>query len=117
MDPSFQEVPTVGVGGKHRKMGLGAYSGGGCCPCTHQSADRRGSVQQGVDPIDAQISEERCLTASRAKDVTLRTSADLHIAARKSSWKNEKYKRQWERTLETCAYPLIGDMTVRDVTP
>ncbi|AOF87288.1 phage integrase [Hydrogenophaga sp. RAC07] len=106
----------VVVGGKRRKMGLGAYPGVGIAHARRKAQIARDSVQQGIDPIDAQISENRSLTASRAKDVTFRTCAELHIAAHKSSWKNEKHESQWERTLETYAYPLIGDMMVRDVT-
>ena len=108
-------VLRVMVGAKRRKMGLGGFPDVTLARARELAREAREKVSSGVDPIDEKKTARRSLAASRAKDVTFRTCAEKHIAAHKSSWKNEKHEGQWERTLETYAYPLIGDMWVRDV--
>lgn len=108
-------VLRVMVGAKRRKMGLGGFPDVTLARARELAREAREKVSTGVDPIDEKKTARRTLAASRAKDVTFRTCAEKHIAAHKSSWKNEKHEGQWERTLETYAYPLIGDMWVRDV--
>lgn len=108
-------VLRVMVGGKRRKMGLGGFPSVTLAEAREGARKAKGKISDGIDPIDEKRAVDRALLASRAKDVTFRTCAEKHIAAHKSSWKNEKHEGQWERTLETYAYPLIGDMWVRDV--
>jgi integrase len=39
----------------------------------------------------------------------------FHIATNRAGWKNIKHAAQWEATLETYAYPLIGALPVQKV--
>jgi len=108
-------VLRVMVGAKRRKMGLGGFPDVTLARARELAREAREKVSTGVDPIDEKKTARRSLAASRAKDVTFRTCAELHIAAHRASWKNEKHEGQWTNTLETYAYPVIGDMWVRDV--
>lgn len=47
--------------------------------------------------------------------MTFKATAATHIAANKESWRNAKHKQQWENTLKTYAYPVIGDLPVAEV--
>lgn len=109
-------VLRVMVGAKRRKMGLGGFPDVPLARARELARDARERVSNGIDPIDEKKTARRNLAASRAKDVTFKACAEQHIAAHKASWKNEKHEGQWERTLETYAYPVIGEMFVRDVT-
>jgi len=42
--------------------------------------------------------------------------AALYIDGREGGWKNEKHRQQWRSTLETHAYPAIGDKPVDRIT-
>lgn len=108
-------VLRVMVGGKRRKMGLGGFPEVSLAKAREDARAARSKIAQGVDPIDERRAEDRALLASRAKDVTFRAWAQTHITQKKREWKNDKHQGQWERTLETYAYPVIGDMWVRDV--
>ena len=108
-------VLRVMVGAKRRKMGLGGFPDVTLARARDLARLAREKIGGGVDPIDEKKAARRDLAASRAKDVTFRACAQQHIAAHRKSWKNEKHEGQWERTLEMYAYPVIGDMWVRDV--
>ena len=41
-------------------------------------------------------------------------SSNLTASAR-AGWRNAKHAQQWRNTLDTYAYPLIGDLLVRDI--
>ena len=47
--------------------------------------------------------------------MTFRAAAEAYIKANSESWRNAKHKQQWENTLATYAYPVIGDMPVAEV--
>jgi integrase len=48
--------------------------------------------------------------------MTFKQAATAYIAANKDGWKNPKHRQQWTNTLETYAYPVIGDLDVAAVT-
>ncbi|AOJ47763.1 phage integrase central domain-containing protein [Burkholderia thailandensis] len=47
--------------------------------------------------------------------MTFKQAAEACIADRTSTWRNTKRATQWTTRLETYAYPVIGDVDVRDV--
>lgn len=103
------------VGGKRRKMGLGGFPDVSLADARNAARAAKEKIRNGVDPIDEAKRNRQALAASRAKDVTFKKCAEQYIAAHKASWKNPKHQAQWESTLLTYAYPIIGDMWVRDV--
>lgn len=103
------------VGGKRRKMGLGGFPDVTLADARNAARVAKEKIRNGVDPIDEAKQNRRTLAASRAKDVTFRKCAEQYISAHKASWKNSKHQAQWENSLETYAYPVIGDLWVRDV--
>lgn len=104
------------IGDKRRKMGLGGFPDVPLARARLLAIEARDQIRNGVDPIDEKKARRRDLAASRAMDVTFRRCAEEYIAAHQGSWKNEKHEAQWRSTLETYAYPEIGDLWVREVT-
>jgi len=47
--------------------------------------------------------------------VTFKSVAASYIDAHKSAWRNAKHRAQWTSTLETYAYPVIGELPVSAV--
>lgn len=103
------------VGGKRRKMGLGGYPDVSLADARNAARLAREKVRSGIDPIDESKAAKSALAASRAKDVTFKACAESYIESHGSSWKNAKHEAQWQSTLATYAYPVIGDMWVRDI--
>ena len=44
--------------------------------------------------------------------LTFQKAASQYIAAHEAGWKNEKHRHQWRQTLETFAFPVVGDLPV-----
>jgi hypothetical protein len=44
--------------------------------------------------------------------VTFKQCAESYIAANRAGWHYPKHTAQWEATLETYAYPVIGALPV-----
>lgn len=103
------------VGGKRRKMGLGGFPEISMAKAREKALEAREKIDRGVDPIDHRREGRRLLKASRAKDLTFKQCAEEYIEAHKAAWTNQKHEGQWGRTLEQYAYPVIGQMWVRDV--
>ena len=47
-----------------------------------------------------------------AATITFRECAKRYIEAHSQGWRNGKHRQQWRNTLETYAYPVIGDLPV-----
>ena len=88
--------------GKRSNMGLGFKL---------SLAEARQKVLELGDRIDKGLhpKEEIIDTA------TFKSMAKAFIEMRRGEWKNKKHAQQWTNTLETYAYPFIGDMQVSDI--
>ncbi|MBI5269478.1 MAG: integrase arm-type DNA-binding domain-containing protein [Burkholderiales bacterium] len=105
----------VVVGGKRRDMGLGGFPGVTLAMARDKAREARELIRQGVDPIERQQAAQSALRASMAKALTFKECAEGYIKAHESGWKNEKHIQQWRNTLAQYAYPVFGDLLVRDV--
>jgi integrase len=75
--------------------------------------------RQGVNPA---LEKQQARQAARAqaaeakvRAITFKTCAEQYIAAHRASWRSGKHATQWEATLKTFAYPVIGDLPVADI--
>lgn len=102
--------------GRRREMGLGSYPEITMLKAREASEDARRLVAQRIDPI---IARERAQAAERAqaeKVFTFKDCALEYIKAHRAGWSNAKHAQQWENTLATYAFPVIGDKPVPAVT-
>lgn len=103
------------VGGKAHEMGLGSYPDIPLAEARVALAEARKLKAQGADPIVARRARRAQERLEAARTITFRQCAEAYIAARKGEWKNAKHQDQWSSTLETYAYPMIGDLPVQDI--
>ena len=103
------------VGGKRRDMGLGAYPEVSLLMAKEDATDRRRQIRAGIDPIEARNAAQAALRAETAATINFRDAGKQYIAAHKKSWKSAKHAGQWTATLKTYAYPIIGNLRVRDI--
>lgn len=123
----FQVTPTgskswvlrAKVGDKRREIGLGSYPAVGLALARDKAQQTRDMIVGGVDPVAARVEARQSIIQQqleeKALDWTFRRCAEAYIKARAPGWRNAKHGQQWENTLETYAYPVIGDMLVRHV--
>ena len=90
-------------------MGLGSLSLVGLQEARDKAQVCRRQLAEGVDPIDAR--HQARATASH----TFKACAAEYIKANAPGWRNAKHADQWSSTLESYAYPSIGDMPVASI--
>jgi integrase len=98
--------------GKAREMGLGSLSALGLADARAKAAECRALRQDGIDPIEARNARDAELALEAAKAIPFKEAALQYIALHRAGWKNPKHAQQWENTLATYAYPIIGAVAV-----
>lgn len=106
-------VFRVTYGGVRRKMGLGGYPAVTLGQAIEKAREIKADIDKGIDPINAKKANKSNLIAAQAKAKTFKECADMFLATR--TFKNVKHGKQWRTTLETYAYPHIGDLFVADI--
>ncbi len=100
---------------KLRDMGLGTVHEISLAAARDKANDLRKLVYLGIDPISER---ERALNEMRAATATQMTFAqctETYIDSLSPSWGNEKHRQQWENTLKSYAYPLIGSLPASEI--
>ena len=107
----------VMIGGKRRDMGLGGFSPSGVTLARAREAavEARELIRNGIDPIQQQQAAQSALRAAMVDALTFKECAERYIKAHAASWKNAKHCQQWRNTLAQHAYPVFGELLVRDV--
>lgn len=103
------------VGGRRRDLGLGAYPGVTLAMARKKAAEAREAIRQGIDPVAQAKGARSALRAAEAAALTFEECAERYIKTHRAGWRNPKHAAQWESTLALHAYPVLGDMLVRDV--
>jgi integrase len=118
-DPATGELmrdPTTKKGiGTSREMGLGSFTVISLDAARDLAADARRLRERGVDPIEARQVAKQTAALEKAKALKFKDAATTYIAAHRAGWRNEKHATQWTATLETYAYPTIGDVSVQAI--
>jgi integrase len=100
--------------GKERWHGLGSARDVTLAAARKARDKARALVRS--DKIDPVAERRRERQAADTKVVTFRKAAESFIAAQAHNWLNAKHADQWTSTLRAHAYPVIGDMSVTEVT-
>ncbi len=109
--------------GRRREMGLGSLSVLKPVEAREKAGKLKSLVSKGIDPIEDRRARKEAAAAARKielierkrSEMTFRKAAEHFIEHRKASWSNAKHAQQWENTLKTYAYPVIGELPVADV--
>lgn len=98
-----------------RDIGLGSYPDVTLAEAREKAREYRKQVSMGVDPV-AVRKAARAKTLVEAEGLkTFEQCAPLYIAANRVGWKNAKHVQQWENTLATYIYPILGKVPVADI--
>lgn len=95
-----------------RKMGLGEVAKVKLADARKKANAAHLLVLDGIDPIAARDARKAALAVEKAKATTFKECAQGYIEAHQHGWKSPKHAKQWEATLETYAYPVIGTLPV-----
>lgn len=82
------------------------------------AAEHRKAIKAGNDPLAEREAADRAADGETTNPIgdTFKEAALTYVAENKAGWKNPKHRQQWENTLTTYAYPIIGDKLAHEVT-
>jgi integrase len=103
------------IGNKRKKMGLGGFPSVTLASARERARRAKDDIFQGINPIAERKEKRKDLAAKEAMDVTFKECAENYIETHRDTWKNAKHAAQWSSTMEAYAYPVIGNLWVRDV--
>lgn len=94
------------IAGRRREMGLGPYPEVPLERARAKALEARARIADGKDPL---------ATRGDRAPRTFRVAAAELIRAKRPGWENPKHAAQWEATLATYAFPVLGDLTVAHI--
>jgi integrase len=100
------------LNGRAREMGLGPLHTIGLAEARERALAARKLKLDGTDPLAAREAEKQRRAEEAAKAISFKIAAEGYIKAHRAAWRNEKHAWQWTATLQTHAYPMIGDLPV-----
>ena len=100
-------ICRVQKNGRRRDIGLGSAKKVSLAQARQRSAEVRAQVEAGIDPV---------LQRKKSEGIpTFREAAAKVFNENHKSWKNKKHRSQWLTSLQTYAFPKIGDIAVSDI--
>lgn len=99
-------------GGKARQMGLGPLHTISLAQAREIALECRQLLLKGIDPIENREAQRTAVRVAEAQNTTFRDCATRHIASHEAGWRSPKHAALWRATLETYAYPTLGDLPV-----
>jgi hypothetical protein len=118
-DPATGEIvrdPTTKMAkGRAREMGLGSCITVSLAEAREQALECRKLREKGIDPIEAREAARRQAALTRTKSLKFKDAAATYMATHRVAWKNDKHAAQWVSTLQTYAYPVLGEVSMQDI--
>lgn len=103
------------VGGKRREIGLGGFPDVTLAGAREAARLTKEKIKSGIDPVAERQAARSTLAAAVASAMTFKQAAQRFIEANEAGWKNAKHAAQWTTTLETYAFPKIGNLQVTHI--
>jgi integrase len=100
------------LNGKERQMGLGSLNTISLSEAREEAERCRKLLKEGKDPIEAREADRAAQRTAEAKSVTFEWCAIEYMKAHEAGWRNAKHRQQWNNTLATYVYPIIGKLPV-----
>lgn len=104
-------VLRIQVDGKRRDFGLGSFEDVSLSDARDRAEELRKQAKSGIDPVAA----KKAARVAAEPAMTFREAAVKAHDEHKGGWRNAKHEAQWLSSIETYAYPAIGDLAVDEV--
>ncbi len=109
-------VQRIVINGNRRDIGLGSYPAVSLAQARSLAAGNRSAVAERRDPL-AEKREAKDAARNPTPSVpTFAEAAACVIELRRPAWSNPKHAAQWRATLETYAFPTIGDKAIDTIS-
>jgi integrase len=109
-------ILRLSVAGQRQPIGLGSYPQVSLADARELARQLSLEAKGGVNLLARKRAQRSALIAAAAKNKTFRDCADAYMKAHASDYTNPKHRQQWSSTIQTYAYPQIGELLVADIT-
>ncbi|SQC93857.1 Prophage CP4-57 integrase [Cedecea neteri] len=97
-------------------LGLGPYPEVSLAEARDKARALRKQIRNGIDPLEEKHIHKAHQEKQAHKKKTFADCAEDVIEIKSKELKNQKHIAQWRSTLETYAYPVIGQKAVSEIT-
>lgn len=104
------------IGSKRQPIGLGPFPQKSLAEAREGAKKILDVIQQGINPIAQRKQLKSALLAAEGRSKTFKQCVESYIESHSTEHKSDKHRKQWVTTLETYAYPIIGNLLVADIT-
>jgi integrase len=101
--------------GREKFMGLGPLHAFDLAEARERARKARQQLADGVDPIADRRAQREAKRAAEAAVVTFKQAAEQFIELYADGWRNAKHRAQWRSTLESYAFPSLGNRPVETI--
>lgn len=104
------------VGGRRRNIGLGPFPEVTLAQARDEARRVKANIRQGIDPIAERKAARQALLSAQVRHLTFAEAARRCHAARAQEFRNAKHRHDWLSSLERHAFPVIGRLSVAEIT-
>jgi integrase len=108
-------ILRIRIAEKRQVVGLGSYPQVSLASAREEATKLTLDAKQGVNLSQRKKAQRSAVLAAASKNRTFRECALAYMDSHSTDYRNDKHRKQWAATLETYAYPLIGNMLVADI--
>lgn len=102
--------------GRTRTMGLGLYDFVPLKQARVEAEELRKTVRRGEDPIEARNAARRKAQTEAAAVILFADAVEKCIARKEGEFRSERHRKNWRRSMDAYAVPIIGSMNVAHIT-
>ncbi|HMF27142.1 MAG TPA: integrase arm-type DNA-binding domain-containing protein, partial [Candidatus Cybelea sp.] len=101
--------------GKAHHIGMGSADYVSLSEARERAIEYRRMLARGEDPLEQKRGEKRAERAERERARTFKECALEYVKQHEDGWRGDASRRQWLSSLETHAFPKIGDMLIGEI--
>ncbi|EAQ23911.1 tyrosine-type recombinase/integrase [Roseovarius sp. 217] len=110
-------ILRVTVGLKRRHIGLGGYPEVSLAEARELALEMRRKISAGVDPVVERREQRQALVVTTKQRTTFEQAFTRFFEEKvEGELRNAKHRNQWQSTLKTYAYPVLGEKAVADIS-
>ncbi|MGY6549589.1 MAG: tyrosine-type recombinase/integrase [Roseinatronobacter sp.] len=106
---------TIQRGRKKREIGLGPYPDVLPGAARDKAREAKAKLEAGIDPIAERKATQAALIAAARRGMTFAEAWEKFAAEKIKEFSTDRYREQWQRTVEIYALPDLGRMAVQDI--
>jgi len=114
--PAKSWIMRIKIGNQRVPLGLGSYPNVSLEVAREQARKIVLDVKDGIDPRVKRKEIKSAVLITQAKSKTFKECAEAYLLAHAADYSSDKHRKQWETTLRTYAYPIIGNLMVANIT-